>query len=436
MPGVDGLTALPEIARNAPGATIVVFSEAIGDEEAALERGAHAVVHKSDSLELLVRVLKGSASSGGSSVFDREPEPGLESTAAEVRRLIIETMSEGLLALDQDGRVVDTNPAGLRILGRTAREVHGQSAVDHAGFPLDATGKQIPTTEVPAIRALLTREAVRDFVMGVETPHRGLRWLRVNAIPVTAAESSTVSVVTTFADVTEERRAIEQLRESERALRESEDRFRAAVDAMPDGLVVYSAIRDEDGAIVDFRCEFANRAAEEDQPLRASGDRIGRTFLENSLNPDARSYIARYANVVETGEPLVHEVPRYVNGEITGAYESQVVKLHDGFLSCFRNVTGRKRTEQALRASERRMFSFFTGLPVGVLVIDLADGPMFVNPRAASCSVGVRCAMARPRRCWTPTGCTGPTRAIRTRSRKRPCTAPSRPVPRARPTTC
>ena len=67
MPGVDGLTALPEIARNAPGATIVVFSEAIGDEEAALERGAHAVVHKSDSLELLVRVLKGSASAGGSS---------------------------------------------------------------------------------------------------------------------------------------------------------------------------------------------------------------------------------------------------------------------------------------------------------------------------------------------------------------------------------
>ena len=382
MPGVDGLTALPEIARNAPGATIVVFSEAIGDEEAALERGAHAVVHKSDSLELLVRVLKGSASSGGSSVSDREPEPGLESTAAEVRRLIIETMSEGLLALDQDGRVVDTNPAGLRILGRTAREVHGQSAVDHAGFPLDATGKQIPTTEVPAIRALLTREAVRDFVMGVETPHRGLRWLRVNAIPVTAAESSTVSVVTTFADVTEERRAIEQLRESERALRESEDRFRAAVDAMPDGLVVYSAIRDEDGAIVDFRCEFANRAAEEDQPLRGRGTASGGPSSRTRSTRMRARTSQRYANVVETGEPLVHEVPRYVNGEITGAYESQVVKLHDGFLSCFRNVTGRKRTEQALRASERRMFSFFTGLPVGVLVIDLADGPMFVNPRA------------------------------------------------------
>ena len=58
MPGVDGLTALPEIARLAPGATIIVFSEAIGDEQAALERGAHAVVHKSDSLDHLLGILR------------------------------------------------------------------------------------------------------------------------------------------------------------------------------------------------------------------------------------------------------------------------------------------------------------------------------------------------------------------------------------------
>ncbi|HZP30656.1 MAG TPA: response regulator, partial [Acidimicrobiia bacterium] len=57
MPGGDGLTALPEIARETPGATIVVFSEAIGDEQAALECGAHAVVHKSDSLDMLLKVL-------------------------------------------------------------------------------------------------------------------------------------------------------------------------------------------------------------------------------------------------------------------------------------------------------------------------------------------------------------------------------------------
>ena len=187
-------------------------------------------------------------------------------------------------------------------------------------------------------------------------------------------------MVSTFTDVTEQRRALEQAQGSERALRASEERFRAAVQAMPDGLVVYRAIRDEGRHIVDFRCEFANRAAAAHQG-RPGAEWIGKTFLEHSNNPEAREYLKQYAAVVETGQPLVLEVPRYTGGRIDGAYESHVVKLQDGFLASFRNVTARKRTEQELRTSERRLFSFLTGLPVGVIVIDLADGPMFLNPR-------------------------------------------------------
>ncbi len=383
MPGMDGLTALPEIARRAPGATIVVFSEAVGDEAVALERGAHAVVHKSDSLELLLGVL--SRSRAPVAPPPVAPPSALDlafrADDGDLRRLIIETMSEGLLVVGHDGTIIDANPAALRIFGRSRDEVVGRSARREVGLPIDVDGVTIASTAVPSMQALLTGEPVRDFVMGIETPDRGLRWLSVNAIPVSIALSPTVGVVSTFADVTDQRLAVEQLRESERALRASEERFRAAVEAMPDGLVVYSAIRDDDGRIVDYRCEFANRAAEEQQ-TRSPIEWIGRRFLEISTNPEADAFVDRYARVVETGEPLVLEIPRYVNGEVSGAYESQVVKLHDGFLACFRNVTDRKRAEQAVRASERRLFSFFTGLPVGVLVVDLDEGPMFLNPRA------------------------------------------------------
>ena len=184
----------------------------------------------------------------------------------------------------------------------------------------------------------------------------------------------------TFTDVTEQHEAVARLRASEQALRKSDEWFRAAMEAVPDGVIVYSAIRDDDGKIVDFRCEFANRAAAllRDRPVDAF---IGKTFLEHSKNPDARSYLPRYARVVETGEPLVQEVPRHVNGTVEGAYEAQVVKLEDGFLASFRNVTARKRTEQELRARERRLFSFLSGLPIGVVVIDLHAGPTFINAR-------------------------------------------------------
>ena len=291
-------------------------------------------------------------------------------------------MSEALVALDHEGRIIDANPAALRILGRTEAEVLGQSAIRQVGLPIDASGNRITPGGAPFVRALQTGEAVRDFVIGVETPDRGLRWLLVNAIPLSPEESPMVGVVVTFTDVTEQRRALDQARASEQALRASEERFRAAVQTMPDGLVVYSAIRDETGQIVDFRCEFANRAAGEHQG-RPVSEWIGKTFLEHSNNPEAHEYLKQYAAVVETGQPLVLEVPRYADagGHIDGAYESHIVKLQDGFLASFRNVTARKRTEQELRTSERRLFSFLSGLPVGVVVIDLAEGPMFLNPR-------------------------------------------------------
>jgi PAS domain S-box-containing protein len=390
MPGVDGLTALPELARRAPGATIVVFSEAIGDEETALERGAHAVVHKSDSLDLLLKALSerdGTPSRGRPGTGTASPRSGgagiaapLVASSGELRRLIVDTMSEGLVAMGRDGRIVDANPAALRILGRTADDLLGRPMLRDVGLPVDPSGRVLDPTEVPSVRALSSGEAVRDLVMGVETPDRGLRWLSVNAIPVPDGEGSGVAVVSTFSDVTEQREALAQLRGNEQALRKSEEWFRATMETVPDGVVVYRAIRDGDGRIVDFMCEFANGAAAEHQG-RPVVDFIGRTLLEHSRGPDALVYLRRYAAVVETGQQLVHEVPRRVNGRIDGAYESQVVKLEDGFLATFRNVTARKRTEQELRTSEQRLFSFLSGLPVGVIVIDLASGPTFVNDR-------------------------------------------------------
>jgi PAS domain S-box-containing protein len=394
MPGADGLTALPEIARQAPGATIVVFSEAIGDEEAALQRGAHAVVHKSDSLELLLDVLRdppvgeavGDPVAAGADGGGEGPPSGeafgdrLVGSSGELRRLIVDTMSEGLVAVGRDGTIVDANPAALRILGRRPDELLGRRMLRSTGLPLDADGRPMSPHEVPSVRVLESGLPIRDFVMGVETPDRGLRWISVNANPVRDDGRSGVAVVGTFSDVTEQREALAQLRSSESALRKSESWFRATMEAVPDGVVVYSAIRDDDGRIVDFMCEFANGAAAEHQG-RPVVEFIGKTFLEHSKNPESQAYLQRYADVVETGEPLVHEVPRHSHGRTEGAYESQVVKLEDGFLASFRNVTARKRTEQELRTSERRLFSFLSGLPVGVVVIDLAAGPMFVNAR-------------------------------------------------------
>ena len=156
-------------------------------------------MHKSDSLDHLLGILRrsgpaassppttaGGAAPGrrpfGSPLADAFKEP-----ESELRRLIVDTMSEGLVAVDHEGRMIDANPAALRILGRTEAEVLGQSAVRHVGLPIDVDGNRIAPTDAPSVRALQTGEAVRDFVMGVETPDRGLRWVAGECHPAVAA---------------------------------------------------------------------------------------------------------------------------------------------------------------------------------------------------------------------------------------------------------
>lgn len=57
----------------------------------------------------------------------------------------------------------------------------------------------------------------------------------------------------------------------ERAMRQSEQRLRAAVDAQLDPFAIYSAVRDRAGRVVDLRTEFINRAACDFSQIAAEG---------------------------------------------------------------------------------------------------------------------------------------------------------------------
>ena len=57
----------------------------------------------------------------------------------------------------------------------------------------------------------------------------------------------------------------------ERAMRQSEQRLRAAVDAQLDPFAISSAVRDRAARVVDLRTEFINRAARDFSQIRRRG---------------------------------------------------------------------------------------------------------------------------------------------------------------------
>lgn len=100
-------------------------------------------------------------------------------------------------------------------------------------------------------------------------------------------------------DVTDRKRA-------EEALHRSEQRFRAASEASFDAVVIIQAVRDTQGAILDFRFVEANSRAS--SILRRPIEQIiGATMREFYPLASAESYIKTYTAVLQSGAPRQEE---------------------------------------------------------------------------------------------------------------------------------
>ena len=122
-----------------------------------------------------------------------------------------------------------------------------------------------------------------------------------------------------------------------------------AFDLFPDGLSVLTAVRDDEGTIVDFLAIYANAAL-----ARVSGMRIDEIVDHRLLDfvpafRDAGPFEA-YREVVETGAPWQMEIEfdGLVGGaRISGVFEMRAVKLGDGILVTYRDMTDLRRAEAA-----------------------------------------------------------------------------------------
>ena len=131
-------------------------------------------------------------------------------------RTVVESLHEGLVVQDAEGRIVLWNRSAERILGLSGDEMAGRTSLDPRWGTVREDGSPLPGAEHPAMRALATGKRQPSVVMGVSRPDMETRWLSVNAEPMLPDEAGRpTSAVASFIDVTErieqERRILQQM---------------------------------------------------------------------------------------------------------------------------------------------------------------------------------------------------------------------------------
>ena len=391
-PGLDALEVLAALRadRPAPPCPVILLSasETRGREveRAALRAGAMECVDRhSLTDQLLTRAIE--------NALDRFTPWRTKSLHTENSRAqleaLINAVADGVVVFDMVGNVVLLNEAEARINGfASVAEMMRDLPFFAELYELSLEdGRLLPVEQWPVSR-VLRGETLTQCRLRARRRDTGQRWhIDFSGAPVRDEAGRQVFALVITRDVTDQVRA-------EEALRASQRRYRALFESIDEGFCILRMIFDEHGKPIDYLFLETNSAFESHTGLvNVAGKRI------RELVPDLdESWFIRYGHVATTGETLRFESPApamnrwfEVFASRTGEPESRQVAL------VFKDITERKRGEQALRESEARahqaaarveaesrlLDAVLEAAPAGIIVAEASGRIVRMNPANA-----------------------------------------------------
>ena len=119
-------------------------------------------------------------------------------------------MNDGVVNIDESGKLSDANPAALQLLGLTEKQITGKESTDARWLSFKEDGTNFPPDEQPGNVALRTG-LKQQGVIGIESPaFTDRRWVKVTATPYYKTNAldenqkiSERNVLVTFSDITD-----------------------------------------------------------------------------------------------------------------------------------------------------------------------------------------------------------------------------------------
>jgi PAS domain S-box-containing protein len=298
-PGIDGVAVCKHLKLDVCTESIPVLHIARSGElyrgyRESLESGADTYLQEPVEPPVLIAVATGliRASCDGARTVRAEGDAAASSRLAA----LIDSIPDEVWFADSQHRFTLANAAALSEFHAGTSPLVDVEELARSLEVFRADGSPRPVEEAPPLRAL-RGETVRDMEEIVRTPGRGeLRHRQVSAAPVLDAAGKVVGAVSVVRDITERKRAEEEMRRSE-------ERYRMLFDSLIEGFCIIEVIFDA-GVPVDYRFLEINPAFE-----RQTGLRNAKGQLMRELAPEHEAHwFELYGQVALTGQPA-----RFIN---------------------------------------------------------------------------------------------------------------------------
>ncbi|HEV7403097.1 MAG TPA: PAS domain S-box protein, partial [Chthoniobacteraceae bacterium] len=289
-------------------------------------------------------------------IIDISERKRVEAAAARLVA-IVESSADAIVGKDLEGCVTSWNAGAERMFGYTASEMLGAQITRI--IPLDRRDD-----ETKILARIKRGERIEHFETQRLRKDGKLIEVSVTVSPVKDAQGQVVGASKMARDITERKQA-------EEATRASEARYRTLFEHAPDGIVVVDA----EGNYLDGNqsiCRMLGYTREEFVQLNAS----------DVVAQEEFPHIGAALDVIKTKADYQREWKfRRKDGSVFSVDTIATAMPGGNLLAMIRDITERKRAEEALRASETRLQAVTENLSEGLIVSSL-DGRLLHWNRA------------------------------------------------------
>lgn len=406
LPSFNGMEALRIVKRISPIIPVIIFTGSMNEDIAVecMKAGATDYVIK-ERIKRLGSSVQSALQQREDKIQKREAQRLLRESEKKYRRLY-ETMAQGVIYHDLDGRITSVNPSAERILGAPVDQLLGKSITSFYRNAFHEDGFPLRMDEFPTFKAIKTRQRTDAVIALTHPDFLNQKWLRLSAIPeFLDGEDKPYQVYISMEEITELKEVLIELNVLNKNLEEQvEQRTKQILDLSK----LHQSILDHAGKAIVATTEngviwLYNQAAEKILGYDASevigistpllfNDRleIERKAEELSIQIGMEIPSDQYLQILSRQHDsftdrctyLRKDGSRFPSRVTISAYsDSSGTRL--GYILIFSDITAEVEAHEELKRNEERFEAMFRDHAAVMLLVNPEDGRIQQANRSA-----------------------------------------------------